>query len=150
MPYRRYSRLNPQRYYTALTTKLGRRGTVLCLLGLLWLLQGMAILSEEATTPYVLFDIFDLQRAIVWIVTGAIALASARHPPGSDVVGFISLYIMAAYNVLGYLVGFITWIVPDGNDGAPQGFLGAIFWTVVLVLIVVVSGWEENAKEEDV
>lgn len=145
-PYRRYHLLDPRRYYLRATAGLGRRGTVLALLGIVWIAQGLTALLAPSSPTYYLLANFDPVRAAVWIGTGLVAIAYASRTQGDDAPGFLALYVMAAFRVVAYSVGFVAWIIPGGSDGNPRGVVGIFSWFVILLAIVIIAGWREPSR----
>lgn len=145
-PYRKYHVLDPRHHYVHATSRLGRRGTVLTLLGIVWVLQGTTVLLAPSSPTYYLLANFEVIRALGWMVTGVIAVAYAARPQGDDAPGFLALYIMAAYRVAAYAVGFVAWLIPGGLDGNPRGVVGIFSWLVILLAIVIIAGWHEPTR----
>lgn len=145
-PYRQYHVLDPRRHYLRSTAGLGRRGTVLALLGIVWIAQGLTVLLAPSSPTYYLLANFEPARAIGWIATGVVAVAYAARPQGDDAPGFLSLYVMAAYRVVAYSAGFVAWMIPGGVDGNPRGIVGIFSWFVILLAIVVIAGWHEPSR----
>lgn len=143
MPYRRYSVVDPRRHYIRATSELGRRGTILVLLGVVWIFQGVAIVLTTTPSTYELLSGYDEIRAAAWFLTGTLAIVFSRVPQGFDAVGFVSLYIMAAYRIFAYTFSFALWALPS-EGGNPRGIIGTLSWTTILIMFVVVAGWREN------
>ena len=148
MPWRHYSRTDPRRYGTWLRVRLGRRGSFLALLGVVWVLQGVAALTAPESSSYILLAAGEEWRGVAWITTGALAIAYAGRPQGEDAPGFLALYVMAAYRVAAYGLGLLLWLIPGGEPGNARGSIGVLAWAVVIIAILIVAGWREN--EEDV
>lgn len=146
MPYRRYSVVDPRRHYIRMTSELGRRGTVLVLLGIVWIFQGVTIVLTPTPSTYELLSGYDAIRSAAWFITGALAIVFARIPQGFDAVGFVSLYIMAAYRIFAYTFSFALWLLPS-EGGNPRGIVGMLSWTTILIMIAMVAGWRENEGE---
>jgi len=145
-PYRQYHALDPRHHYLRATTQLGRRGTVLALLGIVWIAQGLTVLLAPSSPTYYLLANFELARAIGWIVTGVVAVAYAARLQGDDAPGFLALYVMAAFRVVAYSTEFVAWMIPGGAVGNPRGIVGVFSWLVILLAIVVMAGWHEPAR----
>lgn len=143
MPHRQYSKADPRRYYTRLKHSLGRRGVVLALLGVTWILQGVGTVAAPPNPRYYLLDSFDIFRTTAWVVTGAIALYYARRPQGFDIPGFVALYFMCAFRTVAYGAAFVAWLLPGGVEGDARGIVGVFSWATIIFLLVVVSGWTE-------
>lgn len=148
MPYRRFQKKDPRRYFAWLIVKFGRRGTLLILLGSIWVLQGVGVFSAPESS-YALLSGWNFPRGVAWIVTGIIGIWAANKRMGDDAVGFISIYIMAGYRVLAYLHEFIRWAWPWGDPGEFRGLFSALAWSTVLVAIIVISGWPEPEPEPE-
>jgi len=144
MPWTRYKRADPRRHITHLKTVLGRRGTVLALLGVVWVFMGISVLVAPESPTYLLLTVASLPRGILWIVTGVVAIMCASAPQGRDAIGFLSLYLMAWYKVLAYALGAYFWVITGGEDGDLRGTIGAAAWLTILLLILIVSGWRET------
>lgn len=147
MPYHRYKVYDPRYHYGRATYELGRRGAILGLLGVTWVLQGFSAILQTEPSVYTLLDGHDYIRGTVWLVTGAIAMYYARKPQGYDVPGFIALYIMASFRIIAYGFDFTLWLVPGGFDGNPRGIVGIFSWFTIITLLLVASGWKEEPKE---
>lgn len=148
MPYRQIPRWDPHRYLVHAEVSLGRRGSVLALLGGLWLLVGVSCVVVPPSGDYWLLSGDGWPRAIGWFVTGAVAIYYARKEQGKDALGFLALYLMAAFRIAAYGLAFILWVTPGGNPGTPRGLVGATTWVAVVLLIVIVAGWREPSHEK--
>lgn len=148
MPYRRFKRYDPRFYYNLLKFKIGRRGSVLFFLGLIWVFQGLNLVLQVEPSSYYILNHFNNFRAIIWMVTGLCAIYYSQKPQGHDIFGYIALYIMAAYRVIGYGYDFVLWMVPGGIDGNPRGIVGVFSWATVIILLVVISGWVEDSQKQ--
>lgn len=145
-PHTRYHPLDPRRHYKRATARLGRRGTVLALFGVVWVMQGITVLIAPESPTYYLISQFTAVRAIVWIATGIVAIVYAARPQGDDAPGFLALYVMAAYRIVAYGAGFVLWALPGGTEGNPRGIIGAFSWGVILLSILVMAGWHETGR----
>lgn len=148
MPYHRYKVYDPRYHYGRATHKLGRRGTILGLLGVTWILQGVSAILQTEPSVYTLLSGHDYARGTAWLVTGAIAVYYARKPQGYDVYGFIALYIMTSFRIIAYGFDFTLWLLPGGFDGNPRGIVGIFSWFTIIIFLLVVSGWEEEKPKE--
>lgn len=147
MPWRRYKPIDPRHHYIRARAHLGRRGFFLVLLGIIWIAQGVAAITAPGSTSYLLLAHGWGLRAAVWIITGAVAIWYSTRPQGEDALGFLALYLMAAYRAVAYGVGFLMWALPNGQDGDPRGVIGLLSWGVVIVAILIVAGWRESPEE---
>ena len=147
MPYRKISRLSPKRYLVHLIYSLGRRGSVLALLGVVWIMQGLFTYFSPERSDYWMLQQYPEVRLIGWLSTGAIAIAFAARPQGKDALGFLALYIMAAYRAASYTIPFVLWAFTS-EDGNPRGIFGLLAWGTIILLIFIVSGWSEVHEPE--
>lgn len=143
MPWRRYKPTDPRRHIVHLTTTLGRRGTALLIFGTIWVCTGISVLLAPPSGTYTLLALATAPRAIAWIATGVIAIMSAGRPQGHDAIGFLALYLMAAYRTIAYLAAAVIWLLPGGNEGNARGIVGALAWATVVLFVVLVAGWHE-------
>ena len=145
MPYRRYGHADPRRYVMHYLTKFGRRGAILTLIGVVWIGMGVSILITPPSEIYYLISIGSWPRALVWILTGCVALWYARKPQGEDALGFLALYLMPAYRVVAYVVGMINYLIePDlGTGGSARAIVQVLTWLTIMVLVSVIAGWSE-------
>lgn len=126
---------------------MGRRGAILCTLGILWMLIGLGIAVSGYTSPrpLALLAFFPHIQAVAWILTGAVAMVYAWKPQGDDAPGFLALYVMVGYRVFAYVV--------DWGSGHPESMVGTTFWLVVMVMVYTIAGWREQpvltSKGED-
>lgn len=130
---------------------IGRRGTVLLILGLMWVLIGFYVATgSDEHSPYYMLSHASAFRAVGWWVTGVVAIVAAPMAQGRDRWGFLALYLMAAYRFAAQGAGFVDYL--DDAHGGPsdaKSILGCILWGSMLALIVVVSGWRESDDSKD-
>ena len=150
MPYRRYRRADPRRHLSRYLQSVGRRGTVLTLLGVLWLGMGVGVLVTPSSELYWMLAVADVPRGLAWIGTGLLALWFARKPQGEDAPGYFALYLMPAYRVVAYSVG--TWEYLTGAEvglgGSARGIVQVLMFLTVMILIAVIAGWKEPPTDE--
>lgn len=140
----------PQRIVRYARTHLGRRGTLLALLGISWIVIGIMVPFRVEPDHLVLLNIFEEARTAAWIVTGAVALWAARRR--EDRLGWSALYIMGAYRAVGYAAGAVGIATTHGGAGtASPDFADSISraatWTAILAVIRICSGWREHPEE---
>ena len=152
MPLRNVKRSGWTKWLPRTVRQVGRRGTALLMLGVLWLLLGYSVfLSMDIPTeaPEGVFHLLipaDV-RGFLWMLTGGTAIVAAFRPPGfSDAFGWTALYVMPALRLVSYLSGWLDWIVPFGTPGYERGWVPAITWAVIVVLIATCAGWPEPIK----
>jgi hypothetical protein len=131
---------------------LGRRGLMLFMLGVLWVLFGVGIaavpMSRFAGTgaSTMLLAFLDEQFiGAVWIVAGIVAIITAfvrRRYRGHDAVGFNALLAPVVLWMIGYLWSFVTWVVTR-EDGRPASWIAVIVWLITCVFILLAAGWPD-------
>ncbi len=123
---------------------LGKRGEVLLLLGIAWILIGIGAAIVPPPAEDLLFLHIPVPiRAALWCGTGLVAIGYAWMPRvRSDGWGFVALYLMPAVRAVSY---FIAWVdfTADGRSGYRYGWLSALFYTVFIGIVVVCAGWRE-------
>lgn len=132
--------------------KMGRKGAILAILGLSWILNGYAIANEVALQPDSAQGLFHLAlpiwlRVLIWSGTGAVAvLCSGFRPPRYHATGYAVLMFPAAERALSYLAGWIIELV--NGQGYPNGWASSIIWFGVVGILLVISGWPEAPHVE--
>lgn len=132
----------------------GRRGSVLFLMGLAWVLMGVSVLVNSTHLDFDETGLWHLAlhpalRAALWFGTGAIAiLFSFRRMASLDGLGYGALIFMplertASYG-WGWFVSLPVW--PEGLGYSP-GWSAALVWLVVATLIYTCAGWREPSDE---
>lgn len=145
MPYRRYRRADPRRHLYHYLTKFGRRGSILTILGAIWIGTGLSIIVTPPSEVYSLLSGWEWARGLAWIATGCAALWFARKPQGEDAWGFTALYLMPAYRVIAYAAGMVNYFIePEiGAGGSARAIVQVFTWLTIMVLIAVMAGWPE-------
>lgn len=129
---------------------LGRRGWVLLLIGVLWIITAWAVYQMPYPTwrPRALHEyIPHIIREGLWIATGLVAIwAAFLRRPGADRWGYFALIVMPAERVLSWL--FSGVITLGGWLPMPTIWLcvaNMTVWLVVALLLMVMAGWREDA-----
>lgn len=130
---------------------LGRRGGVLLILGVIWMVIGISAVID----PYVGIGGGDPQqglfhealpvwlRATLWIGTGLLAVSFAWRTAGRrDDWGYMALILMPIVRTASY--GWAWLVHLTGGHGDPSGWLGAIVWATFAILVYTISGWPET------
>ena len=138
----------PRRIITAAQHRLGRRGTILALLGAMWIATGITTLLAPPAPAYLLLTVATEARAAAWIVTGAVAMAHAVRPSGHDAAGWVALYVMAAYRAIAYGWGLVTFLLLPDPGGSLRALFGALTWAAILVILIVCAGWREDTGDD--
>lgn len=125
----------------------GTRGTILIVLGFLWMLKGIGILSSPGPPDYPIFDHLVPWQGVLWIVTGAVAMSFSRQDQGYDSIGFLSLYILPAITTVMYFYSWLNWAFDLPilrGDGNPRGIIGVASWLAITYVIFVCSEMRED------
>ncbi|GAC1387131.1 MAG: hypothetical protein NVSMB4_14010 [Acidimicrobiales bacterium] len=136
--------------------RLGRRGTVLLIIGGMWLLIGASIPSDPTRSAYypelIHLLIPDPIRVGLWVLTGLVAILSAWRKPGwSDALGFSALVVMPTVRCLSYAWGWIVGALDltGGHPGIARDGISALVWAAAAVLIITISGWRETREHDE-
>lgn len=127
---------------------LGRRGTVLLILGVIWFFIGLSTITD----PYAgvgrnqgLFHetLPSWLRATLWMGTALLALSSAWRAAGRrDDWGYMGLILMPIERAASYTWAWLIHLT--GGNGDPSGWLGAVVWATIAILVYTISGWPET------
>jgi len=140
MPYR----LIPRR----LRERVGRRGLVLLLFGITWVVQGVSYftLTDLFAGQPKLFPIDHLPLSVqgwLWIVSGVTSTFAALRPRReNDTPGFIAVSSMPLILCASYLIGAITYVLA-GSRVWVLGALGFLAWAPIVLALAVVASWYE-------
>jgi len=130
------------------STKLGRRGAVLLILGVIWLFIGISIIADPYAGGSRNQGLFHEEspswlRATLWITTALFALSAAWRPAGRrDDWGYMALILMPTVRAMSFLWAWLINLF--GGQGDPVGWLGFIVWGTVVILVYTISGWPET------
>lgn len=108
------------------STRIGNRGVVLALLGLIWIVLGTTV--SEHTHPTLIHEQLPVWAAVlIWSVPGTVALvATVWH--GLDPTAWGLLIIGPTVRLASYGWGWITNAYPDG-------WRGLLVWAAVALLV---------------
>lgn len=120
--------------------RVGRRGAVLSLKGLMALLYGCSLLVQPPTDTRgirLLLDLMPLHAwGWTWITAGALAMLCAWRPQGRDWPGYPAIYFVVAPWALGSLASW--WLY-----GNPRGWASAVVWGAFGGVAAIVAEWPE-------
>jgi len=143
---------HPQMWIKCRPAKLGRRGAVLLILGVIWLFIGISTIADPYASGGRNLGLFhealpSWLRATLWIGTALLALSSAWRAAGRrDDWGYMALILMPIVRAMSYLWAWLLNLIPGPPVGDPTGWLGFIVWGTVAVLVFTISGWPESPK----
>lgn len=126
---------------------MGRRGLVLLLFGIAWVVQGLAILiyGQMGTGGHFIHEqIPPPVLGALWASSGALSVAcspSRRHP--ADTLGYLGVTVMPMLYGTSFLVGAVTQGVLEHPRWAVLGVLGFSLWGAVALGLIVAASWPE-------
>lgn len=124
-----------------LSQRLGRRGALLTMKGVIATLYGYGQIVEplrDRRGLCLLLKMMPLTAwAAVWIIAGLTALVCAWLPPRRDWPGFLAVWAITATWSMAYLVSW--WPLGEYDRGWVASLIFGAFGTVCLVAI----GWDE-------
>lgn len=126
---------------------VGRRGLVLAVIGIVWLLYGASVGIGEVTSTadvWVLQQVSPTTRAAAWVLTGVLAVYTALTRPSTDTPGFLALTLCPMVYAASYVFSWVLWAVPVGDAGYSLGLIAALRYLAILALIAVVASWPET------
>lgn len=155
--------------------RLGRRGAMLLLLGLTYVLLGYRelLMSSPVVAGAWHFLVPTWVRVAAWAGTGLIAVgyavgreSRARRPHarprwwwGTDAFGWLALYIVPALYITSYGGSCLVWVVFDyllGTvpptlplHGDPTAWTAALLRVPFILVTLICSGWKENPPRSD-
>lgn len=127
----------------------GPRAQVLLILGLIWIMQGVGLLTPSGEAlgwvHIPLLSGHEHWRAAGWIATGAVGVLFALRPRAiaNDGIAFAALYVMPAYRLLAYTLAWLDSLLPLGGHGYSRGWLSALVYLALVRLIVICAGWSD-------
>ncbi|MFF9309877.1 hypothetical protein ACF1BS_03110 [Streptomyces sp. NPDC014748] len=124
-----------------LTKRLGRRGAVLTLKGVMATGYGSGQVVQPTGDQRgltLLLKVMPLHGwGWVWITAGAVALVSAWLPPRRDWPGFVAVWLIASAWAGAY---FVSWW-PLGES--PRGWVICTIFAAFGAVCLVAIGWDE-------
>lgn len=128
--------------------QIGRRGAVLLILGLIWIILGLGVLDSGGISDELLHErLSPTLRGAAWIVTGLVAIGYAFRPTGlGDQVGFAALYLMPAVRVASYTTAWVDSLIPVGGPGYESGWRFAAIHAAIVTAVAITAGWPEPPR----
>lgn len=129
--------------------RLGRRGSVLLILGIIWIIQGVGALIappiyDPSSSALLYLLIPGPVRFTMWASTGIAAIVYAwRKPPKADGIGYAALVVMPIERAFSFAWAWFVSIVGDPGEGLDRGWISAFAWWSIVVFIATIAGWPE-------
>lgn len=134
----------PHRVPLRLAHRVGRRGTVLLLIGVLVLLHGIGQLARpipDTTGLRLLLMVMDLHWwSWTWVLAGIVAIGCAFVRQDRDWPGFTGLWLATIPWALSF---FVSWW-PLGDN--PRGWITALIFVSFGAIPLVIVGWREPPR----
>lgn len=133
--------------------RLGRRGVLLLLFGMAWLIQAAAVLSfgesMENPTPVFLHERMGyLAVAGLWGVSGFVsAVAAFRHKRSNDTFGFLAVSAPPMLLAVSYAVGMVMRALLGQWDYSLLGLFGFALWGAITLALAVIASWASEDEE---
>lgn len=134
-----------------LTERVGRRGVLLIILGVLWMMVGVVVSEPKDRFSRPGPDSGPMHYMdeapwfpLVWLAGGALAVVCAllRARLRRDDYGFNGLAIPPAASTLMYAASWSTHLV-TGNYGRPTAWAPAVLFALATGLVLFLSGWSD-------
>lgn len=138
----------------SLLARLGRRGAALLLLGVVWMLQGIIVLSMRAGvevehSPVPHENVPFPYLGLMWAVGGLVAAVVGFRRTLNDHTGWIFAAGPPLVITASYLVAGMTWVATAGNVSSPAYFLVSAGWSAIALLVGVLAGWPEPCESDE-
>jgi hypothetical protein len=153
-----YRRLHLERL--KLLRRLGRRGSILLLMGVAWILvgvTGIGIPIDRFSTPGIGTDVFlqlldSPEIYFLWIIAGSIAvftgsLHDRRFINRYEALGWNAVLTPCLLWTIFYAWSFVIWLASSGEGGRSNGLYGFVVWLVISLIIMIMAGWPEEKFE---
>lgn len=130
--------------------RFGRRGALLGLYGLIWLVIGLALMS----TPTRFGNLGPVITAVNespwpgagWMACGATAIVMALHPRSvADGAGFVALLLPPLVWTAGYGISWVLGLATANVYGSGHSWYGALVWVSEVVMVLITAGWPDPA-----
>lgn len=134
--------------------RFGRRGTVLGLFGLVWILYGLSFVTSPA---YRFGNLGPIASQVlnspwlgwIWGVAGGVALAVALLPRRkSDTTGFVALLIPAFIWTALFTTSWM-FSVFTADYGDSHSWVGSLVWVLDVITILVCASWPDPGETRE-
>lgn len=129
--------------------QLGRRGTVLVCDAVIWMIYGSSVVGNRVERfsrpgPSPLDWLDSPHWGLMFLAGGVVALVAAAVPRlRASSLGYNALVLPAVLWVLAYGWSFLVHVATGGDYGEPRTLGPTIIWAAVVVMLIVINGWEE-------
>lgn len=131
------------------TRRLGYRGVVLLLFGLVYICIGLAVLGESDYRPDLIHTrLPEWVRVAIWCVPGIVAVIAALDHKAQS-WGFGLLFFPAAERCISFTLAWLptdSSIVPGNFNGSR--LTGALLYLLLMAIIVVIASWPDPAETQ--
>lgn len=136
-----------------LSVRYGQRGSWLIILGVMWVIFGIGVFLEpiEDQSWVIVHYAPDWVRALVWVITGTVALTQGMYGPlHRDYPGHVALYLMPAIQVISFAISYVLYLGSAVIDafwtdvpliGWDRGWYAALVWLFIVVMIRLIADW---------
>lgn len=129
--------------------RMGRRGTVLALLGACWIARGLSILHDPGLNnpdDAILHNLLPAWlRVSLWTLTGLTAILTAWNVKRQD-IGWAALIFLPLERVVSHLWSVAMWVVPGPPSGTWHSAIYIIYWVTLVCVIVLLASWREDEQ----
>lgn len=143
--------------------RLGRRGAMLLVVGLTYVLVGIGEFVREPLTVNGAWHLLVPAgiRGWAWIVTGLFAAFFALSRPNrndvttawwrEDTSGWLALYWLPTVHILSFGYAWVLWLVTDHanfpTQGDPLAWYNAARQLPFIVVVLICSGWPDKPRK---
>lgn len=143
---------------TIVVRKLGRRGLILVLIGIIWILVGVNIYQfpiERFSRPGpggVLEFMEKPYIGLLWAIAGIIAVATGilhylQRVAERDAIGYNALLTPALVWTLCFFWSWAAYLF--GAGGNERSLAGLLAWATISLFILVIAGWPEIPEQSE-
>lgn len=129
--------------------RFGYRGRALSLVGIVWILIGVATYADPDRDPaqILLVEYLPLWlRIVLWVGAGVVALVTSWWPPGADRFGFMALIAPAMIRAGSYGWSWLTYWLTGGELGDKQAWIDGLAWFAIVAFVLLLAAWPEPGE----
>jgi hypothetical protein len=128
--------------------RFGYRGRALTLVGVVWILVGVAVILHPYVDPnrMMLHEHLPISvRVVLWVGAGVCALVTSWWPAGADRFGFMALVIPATIRAGSFAWSALLGFVTDDAIGDRSRWVEALAWASIVLFVELLAAWPEPA-----